>query len=79
MEQKLIQSGIQCRHCSVGSEGKVHIHGNSERTLRTSLGIVKLNLIRVKCQACKKTFVPLNQILDLDKFDRKTREFENFL
>lgn len=76
VEQSFIQSGIACKHCQSGTQGKVHAHGTSERTLRTSLGIVKLNLIRVKCQACKKTFTPLNQILDLDKFDRKTREFE---
>ncbi len=73
VEQKLIQSGVVCKHCQ---NSKIHIHGVSQRQLRTSIGIIVLDLTRMRCQACKKTFIPMSHLLDVDAFARKSREFE---
>ncbi len=72
-EQRLVGSGVKCFGC--GSEN-VHGHSKCERRLKTSLGEVILSLSRYRCQECKKTFVPMNQLLDLDPYSRKSREFE---
>jgi len=73
IEGQFLSSGIKCRRCN--SEN-VHGHSKCERKLKTSIGEVVLPLSRYRCQACKKTFVPMNQLLDLDPYSRKSREFE---
>ena len=73
IEKKLIQSGIKCKYCDAK---KLYSHSTCERKIKTSLGEVTLNLSRYRCQACKKTFVPMNQLFDLDPYSRKSREFE---
>ena len=73
LERQLTAGGIKCKHC--GSE-KLYGHAKCERKLKTSLGEVVLTLSRFRCQACKKTFVPMNQFFDLDPYSRKSREFE---
>lgn len=73
IESQLIAGGIKCKYC--GSD-KLYGHSTSERKLKTSLGEVALCLRRFRCLACKKTFTPMNQLLDLDSYSRKSREFE---
>jgi DNA-directed RNA polymerase subunit RPC12/RpoP len=73
IEQMLIRSGIQCLHCN---SNHLHKHSEKDRRIKTSIGEVVLTLSRLACVKCKKTFVPFNQLLDLDKYSRKSREFE---
>ena len=73
VEIKLISRGIKCKWCT--SEN-VHGHTSTERKLKTTIGEVVLVLSRYRCQSCKRTFIPMNQLLDLDPYSRKSREFE---
>lgn len=72
IEQMLIRSGIACPSCQ---ETKFHHHSQGSRKLKTSIGEVGLILSRLICLKCKKTFVPFNQLLDVDRYSRKSREF----
>ena len=73
VEKLLLSGGVECPHC----DGKVlHFHSKTDRNIKTSIGEVVLSLSRLKCIACLKTFVPFNQLMDLDKYSRKSREFE---
>lgn len=73
VESLLIKSGVSCPHCSCE---KFHFHSKSERSLKTTIGEVRLILKRVACQECGKTYCPLNKLMDLDPYSRKSREFE---
>lgn len=73
IESYFIQSGVSCPHCRVE---KHHSHSKCERRLKTSIGEVVLTINRVQCTGCGRTFCPLNQLMDLDKYSRKSREFE---
>jgi hypothetical protein len=75
IESLLIKSGVDCPHCG---KDKHHLHSKSERKLKTSVGEVSLILTRLLCLSCKKTFSPMAQLFDLDKYSRKSREFEKF-
>ena len=75
IESLLIKSGVDCPHCG---KDKHHLHSKSDRKLKTSIGEVNLVLTRLKCLSCKKTFNPMAQLFDLDKYSRKSREFEKF-
>lgn len=73
VEMLVIKSGSSCPHCC--SE-KSHLHSKSERTLKTTIGEVRLTLSRLQCCDCGKTFCPLNKLMDLDPYSRKSRELE---
>jgi len=73
IESLLIKSGVKCSRCQ--SE-KHHFHSKQDRKIKTSIGEVSLVVTRLLCIGCKKTFVPFNQLLDLDRYSRKSREFE---
>lgn len=73
IEMFLIKSGVSCSSC--GSE-KFHFHSKNERTLKTTIGEVRIVLSRLLCQGCGKTFCPLNKLMDLDPYSRKSRELE---
>lgn len=73
IESLLIKSGVECPHCG---KDKHHFHSKADRTLKTSIGEVWLVLTRLLCLSCRKTFVPMAQLFDLDKYSRKSREFE---
>jgi len=73
IEKMLLSSGVECPHCKCK---KHHQHSKADRRLKTSIGEVSLILSRVLCGECKRTFVPFNQLLDLDPYSRKSREFE---
>jgi len=73
IENMLIKNGVECPHCQ--SE-KSHFHSKQSRKLKTTIGEVNLSLSRLKCVACKKTFTPFNQLMDLNRYSRKSREFE---
>lgn len=73
IEFQLVAGGVKCARC--GSD-RNYGHSTCERRLKTSLGEVVLVLSRYRCQACKKTFVPMSRLLDLDPYSRKSREFE---
>ena len=73
IEQMLIRSGLECPFCQ---SNELHKHSERDRRLKTSIGEVILKLSRLSCHKCKKTFVPFNQLLDLDRYSRKSREFE---
>lgn len=73
IEDMLIRTGLECPHCQ---SKKLHLHGTKDRKIKTSIGEVALLLSRLRCAGCKKTFTPFNQLLDLDHYSRKSREFE---
>lgn len=73
IEQKLLASEVKCKYC--GSE-HLYSHSTQERKIKTTVGPICLTLSRLRCQSCKRTFCPLNQLLDLDKYSRKSRELE---
>ncbi|MFN7729334.1 MAG: hypothetical protein ACK5P7_09285 [Bdellovibrio sp.] len=73
IENLLIKSGVQCPRCQ--SE-KHHFHIKQDRKLKTSIGEVSLLVCRLLCQGCGKTFCPFSTLLDLDRYSRKSREFE---
>ena len=73
IEKMLLSSGVECPRCKCK---KHQLHSKSDRRLKTSIGEVVLTLTRVLCGECKRTFVPFNQLLDLDPYSRKSREFE---
>lgn len=73
IESLLVQSGVTCPHCK---SDKAHSHTKQERKLYTSLGLMVFSMRRYRCQACKKTFVPLKSLLDVDQYSRKSREYE---
>lgn len=73
IESMFIKAGVCCPRCQ--SE-KNHIHASSSRKLKTSIGEVRLILLRLKCLACSKTFVPMMRLIDLKRYGRKSREFE---
>jgi hypothetical protein len=73
IELQLLAGGVACKNC-----GSVKLYGHStvERKLKTLIGEVVFVLKRFRCQDCKKTYVPMNVLLDLDAYARKSREFE---
>ena len=73
VEMLLIKSGVSCPHCE--SE-KYHLHSKSERTLKTTIGKVRLALSRFQCLGCGRTYCPLNKLMDIDPYSRKSRELE---
>jgi hypothetical protein len=73
IENMLIKNGVECPRCQ--SE-KSHFHSKQDRKLKTTIGEVNLSLSRLKCVACKKTFMPFYQLMDLNRYSRKSREFE---
>jgi transposase-like protein len=73
VESLLIKSGVECPHCG---KDKHHFHSKSDRKLKTSISEVNLVLTRLICKSCKKTFNPMAQLFDLNKYSRKSREFE---
>ena len=75
IESLLIKSEVRCPHCD---QEKHHKHSETARKLKTSIGEVNLILTRLLCLSCKKTFSPMAQLFDLDKYSRKSREFEKF-
>ena len=73
IENLMIKSGLQCPHCQ--SE-KYHLHGKTEKQLRTSIGMTHLILTRAHCGNCNKTYSPMTKLFDLDQYSRKARKFE---
>lgn len=73
VEATVLARGESCPHCRCD---KLHTHGKAERKLVTSLGQSTHSFTRLRCQGCKKTFVPINKYLDLNRYERKSREFE---
>ncbi len=73
VENMLIKSGVECPRCK---SNKLQLHGKSEKKMKTSIGCVDLVLTRMRCTACKKTFSPMMGLFDVDRFSRKSREFE---
>jgi len=73
IELLVIKSGISCPRCSCD---KYHVHSKRERKLRTSIGKVSLDVTRLICLGCKKTFCPFNSFLDVSRYSRKSRELE---
>ena len=73
IESLLIKSGVDCPGCG---KDKHHFHSKADRKLKTSIGVVFFVLTRLLCLSCRKTFVPMAQLFDLDKYSRKSREFE---
>lgn len=73
IERMLLNSGVECPHCKCN---KHQVNNKQDRRIKTSIGEVTLSLTRVLCGGCKRTFVPFSQLLDLDRYSRKSREFE---
>lgn len=73
IESLVIKSGVECPYCS---GVKCYKHATSQRKIKTSIGEVNLTLSRLICLGCNKTFSPMQKLFDLDKYARKSREFE---
>lgn len=74
IEAKLLsEAEPKCKHC--GSKS-LYGHSSQERKIKTTVGYVILDLKRFRCQSCKRTFCPLNTLLDLNQYSRKSRELE---
>lgn len=73
VEGMLIKSGVECPTCK---SPKAHHHSKTERKLKTSIGEVSLTLSRMICLGCKRTFCPMTRLFDLNRYSRKSREFE---
>lgn len=73
VESMLIKSGVDCPGCK---SNKLQLHGNGSKKMKTSIGCVDLVLSRMKCRSCKKTFMPMMRLFDVDRYSRKSREFE---
>jgi hypothetical protein len=55
---------------------KWEIHQIRKRTFRTTAGRIKIQWRRMKCRSCKRTMIPLREILGLQKHQSKTSELE---
>ena len=73
IEEMLLRSGVECPHCK---SNKLHRHSKKDKRVKTSIGEVTLGLSRMLCIDCKKSFIPFYKLLDLDKYSRKSREYE---
>lgn len=73
IEEMLLRSGVECPHCK---SNKLHRHSKKDKRVKTSIGEVTLDLSRLLWIDCQKSFVPFNKLLDLDKYSRKSREYE---
>ena len=53
--------------------------GFAKRKMSTTLGKVKLNFTRIRCQGCRASFVPMSMFLGLEKFQNKSHELTKVL
>ena len=58
---------------------KLEIHQTKPRTFRTTAGKIQIQWKRLKCRACKKTMIPLREILGLRRHQSKTIELEKMV
>ncbi len=61
----------ECCACNIW-----HSHGRTTKTVKTSLGKLKLNLARMKCSSCKTTHSPFNIFFGLTRTINFTYEFQ---
>jgi len=73
IEKQMVSKIRQCPHCGAQN---LHCHSRVGRRVKTSIGEILLRIGRYRCQACKKTSIPLSKVLDLDAYARKSQEFE---
>ena len=52
------------------------LNGSRPRTIQTSLGKLHLDLKRVRCPECGKTYTPMAKVLGLACYSRKSNEIE---
>ena len=50
-----------------------------KRTFRTSAGPLKIYWVRLECQRCGKTVIPLREFLGVEAYQRKTAEIERIV
>jgi len=52
---------------------------SEEKNLRTSVGALVLRWTRLRCESCKKSFIPLKEFLGLVRYQKKTNELERVI
>lgn len=74
MQSKDVPFRCKCGECRFVLDGK------RDRTIRTSLGTLKLaGMTRLKCKSCGDTLVPLMEICGIDRYQTKTGELEKIV
>ena len=61
------------------NDGKLQLNGGYDRRIRTSVGEFTMNLWRVRCSVCGKTFSPLKRFVQLEDYQTKTNELEKLV
>ena len=64
---------VCCEH------GHLSLNGHYRRRIRTSIGDVALDVKKVKCSACGKSFAPLLRHVNIGKYQTKSNEFEQLV
>ncbi|MCF6175810.1 MAG: hypothetical protein L3J71_08590 [Victivallaceae bacterium] len=55
------------------------LNGGYNRSLKTSLGVVKMFWHRLKCKICKEPFILLKEFMQLDRYQSKSNELEKII
>jgi len=58
---------------------KMQLNSGYPRSILTSVGEVRLDLVRVRCPSCGKTFVPLLRHLGIERHQSVSGEFEKII
>lgn len=58
---------------------QLQLNGGYDRRIRTSIGEFTMNLWRVRCSVCGKTFSPLKRLIQLEDYQTKTNELERLI
>lgn len=69
--------GKSSMECCQG--GTLRLNGSYRRRIRCSVGEIMLELWRVRCSFCGKTFVPLKRFINLGHYQTKTNELEQLV
>ena len=59
--------------------GRLLLNGNYCRRIRTSLGNVALQVKKVKCSVCGRSFAPLLRHVNIRRYQTKSNEFEQLV
>lgn len=69
-------SGHHNYHFCCCEKGSYRLHGSYIRSIKTSLGEIKMIWYRVRCRSCGKIFVPLKEFLGISRYQRHSHELE---
>lgn len=55
------------------------VYRREEKSIRTSVGVLRALWTRLRCEGCGVSFIPLREFLSVKKFSRKTTELEKIV